>query len=465
MQASPPFQAGMRYLCFLFALLSCFFFPLISAAQNTKLIVNTGTTLKVSGNNLVLQNTDLQCNGTLDASAAALLIIGPNNSSISGAGSKTVQTFTLNTSSSTTLSMLGALTIMGALNFQNGLIDLTSQQITLTPTGSLQGESESSRTITSSTGSVTTTRTGITAPSQYNAGNLGASITSAANLGNLTITRFNKPGVNPGSPGLQGIQRVYFIQPQNNTALNATLRIYYLNAELNGNSASTLTFWKSSDGITWNQLAPDVRNTVSKYVEKSGITDFSYWTLSGSNNPLPLTLLSFRVTCDNDFSLVQWSTGTENSVDHFELERSDNGSSWKLIRQITASNNTNGNTYLIKDPDRKATAFYRLKIVEWSGSFSYSPVFRGGCSELPMPFAVYPNPVTDQATARVSVRQTVNATMLLYDMNGKLLFSNQWQLLPGLNQFPLHLAQLSAGRYIVKLVLPGRTEEAHIVKQ
>ncbi|NML22752.1 T9SS type A sorting domain-containing protein [Pseudoflavitalea sp. G-6-1-2] len=450
------------------AMLSCLCLLLASPAllaQNTKLIISSGTTLKATGNNLVLQNTDLQCDGTLDASAANLLFTGSANTFINGAGSKTVQTFTLNTSPSATLSLLAPVTVSGTLIFQNGLIDLTNQQLTLSPAALLQGESETSHTLSTAGGSVTIAQTGIVNPNQLNAGNLGAMVTTSANLGNFAVTRYNKAGVNPGNPSQQGITRMYLIVPQNNSALNATFRFYYLDEELNGNSSGTLSLWKSNDGITWSSIGADTRNAAGKYVEKSGIADFSFWTLSSLLNPLPLTLLSFRVSCDNDVANIQWQTGSESSLSRFEVERSDNGTDWKKIQQVTATNNTNGFGYSIKDADRKATAFYRLKIVEWSGSVTYSPVFRGGCAELPLPFTVYPNPVTDQAVARISVRQFTNATLQIFNMNGQLMMSNNWQLQPGLNQYLLHFSRLNPGRYIVRLVLPDQKEETHIIKQ
>src|SRR5216684_2662093 len=138
------------------------------------------------------------------------------------------------------------------------------------------------------------------------------------------------------------IQRTFLIQPQNNTALNATLRFYYLDAELNGDNASTLSLWKSSDGITWMQIGADTRNAVSKYVEKAGIADFSYWTLTDLINPLPLTLLSFRTTCEDGYAMLYWQTGVEGGLEYFLVQRSADGLAWTDIGRMAASNNPGG---------------------------------------------------------------------------------------------------------------------------
>lgn len=439
--------------------------PHTAYTQNTTLIIQSGTTMTVTGNNLVLNNTDLQCNGALDASNAAISITGGNNTSFSGAGIPLMQVLNMNTSATSTLTLNCTVRVSDALNFQNGLIDLNGQQLQLTGTGALQSESETSRITGITGGAVTASAAAVSNPNQLNTGNLGASLTTTTNLGNLMISRSHKPASNPGNSGLQGIQRTFLIQPQNNTALNATLRFYYLDAELNGDDPNTLSLWKSSDGITWMQVGADSRNTVSKYVEKTGLADLSYWTLTDAMDPLPLTLLSFKATCQDQYALIQWQTSSEVNTGHFEIERSADGTNWVTIGEIAASNNANGATYVFKDPDPPATAFYRLKIVDFSGAASYSPVFRGGCSDIGLPFMVYPNPSSTQAVAQVSVREGSTGTIQLLSMAGQLLYSTPWNLQPGINQFVLPVSRFAAGTYIVRLLLNNSILETKLNKQ
>ncbi|HSC38633.1 MAG TPA: hypothetical protein VLD19_12200, partial [Chitinophagaceae bacterium] len=205
-------------------------------AQNTRLIVQPGTTLTVANGNLVLNNTDLQSDGALSASNATVLITGNNNTSFGGSGTPLFRVLTLNTSALSTLTLNNTIQVSSALNFQNGLIDLNNHQVQLTGNAVLQSESETSHFKGNTGGSVTASATGVSNPLQLNTGNLGAVITSSANLGNLTISRFHKPAVNPANSSLHGIQRSFLVQPQNNTALNAVFRFYYLNAELNGDN-------------------------------------------------------------------------------------------------------------------------------------------------------------------------------------------------------------------------------------
>ncbi len=76
---------------------------------------------------------------------------------------------------------------------------------------------------------------------------------------------------------------------QNNSALNATLRIYYDESELNGLDETKLALYKSitAEDNSWDLVGGTV-NTTDNYVEVTGVTDLSYWTLGESDKPLRL---------------------------------------------------------------------------------------------------------------------------------------------------------------------------------
>lgn len=439
--------------------------PTILSAQNSKLILQPGSDLTVTGGNMVLYNTDLSAGGVFDASGATVSVRGSNNTSLGGAGTPVIQTLILNTSPATTLTLGTTLNISSALDFQNGLIDLSGNQLQLTGNGILQSEGETSHITGTSGGLVTASASAVNSPNQLNIGNLGAVLTSAANLGLVTISRSHKPATDPHASSMHGIQRTFLITPQHNAALNATLRFYYLDAELAGDDASTLSLWKSLDGVNWTQIGADSRNTTSKYVEKTGLADLSYWTLTDIANPLPLTLLSFKAGCEDTHALLQWQTGSESGIDHFIIESSSDGTVWSPLGAIAATNNPNGADYQYKD-DRSSTAsYYRLEIVGQSGSITYSPVFRGSCGDITLPFMVYPNPAHGQTTAQVAVREAASATLQLFTMTGQLLYVTQWQLQPGINQYLLPVGGLAPGAYVVKLQYKGALLETQLTKQ
>lgn len=434
-------------------------------AQNAAMVIQPGTTVRMAANNLVFSNLDLFCNGSLLAPSGTVWVTGSNNSSFNGAGIPAIQTLQLNTGVSSVLTLNTGLQVSGSLSFQNGLIDLNGQQLQLVGSAVLEGESETSRITGASGGSVTALASGVDAPDQLNIGNLGAMLTSGADLGDVTISRSQVPATNPGNNNLHGIQRTFLIQPQNDAALNVNLRFYYLDGELNGGDAATLSLWKSTDGVGWLQVGADSRDVVAKYVEKDGLSDLSYWTLSDLVDPLPLTLVSFSVICEGSDALVQWQTGEESNMGYFVVQRSADGVNWMSLTKVSATDNATGSAYAYQDNQPSGGGFYRLQIVDNAGNDTYSPIFRGGCSDITLPLMVYPNPAEVQTVAQISVRQAVSANLLIVDLNGRQVYHSGWSLQPGINQLVVPVSGLAAGNYIVKVILPNSSQQTQLIKK
>ena len=425
-------------------------------AQNIALVIRPGTDLTVTGNAMVLRNLDLYCNGSIYGNNGKVWLTGSNNSSYNGTGIAAFRSLTLNTGAGSVLSLNNSgLIVTGTLSFQQGLIDLHGFQLQLKGSGTLQGENESTRITGVSGGSVIASASSVIAPNQVNIGNLGAMITSTANLGAVSVLRVHKPVTNTGHPTMHGIDLAYLIQPANDAALNATLRFYYLNAELDGNDPTTLSLWRSNDGVHWSQVGFDTRNATQKYVEKQGQATLSWWTLSSAANPLPLVQTSFKVTCEGQVALLQWETGQEDNLDYFEIQRSSDGAEWMPLNRVAATNIPTGSSYAYKDNQPASSAFYRIAISDRQGAVGFSPAFSGGCSDVALPLMLYPNPAESHTVAQVSVRQAVSGTLVIMDINGQRVYQAKWNLQPGVNQLSLPVYGLAGGNYIVRLLLPG----------
>jgi hypothetical protein len=130
----------------------------------------------------------------------------------------------------------------------------------------------------------------LNAPTLANPGNLGAIITSSKNLGSVTIRRGHKEQLNV-SGNTPGIRRYYDILPTNDNGLKATLRFQYFDAERSNFNEATLELWKQ-DKKSWTYMGYSSRSASLNYVEKTGISALSRWTLSGVLNSPPVTAVS-----------------------------------------------------------------------------------------------------------------------------------------------------------------------------
>lgn len=142
---------------------------------------------------------------------------------------------------------------------------------------------------------------------------------------------------------------------------------------------------------------------------------------------LPVTLAGFRARLlDNGTVKVEWATLDETNNDRFEIQRSnDNGRSFEKIGQLAGNgNSTVFNNYEFLDANpQKGSNVYRIKQVDFDGSFEYSPIalVEVGNGSEPGKVVIYPNPTTNNGQTSVSLSGNwgANTTATLYDFNGR----------------------------------------------
>ncbi|HKO82610.1 MAG TPA: T9SS type A sorting domain-containing protein, partial [Chitinophagaceae bacterium] len=162
---------------------------------------------------------------------------------------------------------------------------------------------------------------------------------------------------------------------------------------------------------------------------------------------LPVDLINFKATASGNQVLLSWQTATETNNDHFDIERSTNGSGWQKIGIINGYGNSSqllAYSFTDYQPYDKSN-YYRLKQVNSDRSFSYSPVRRINF-ESTVITRIYPNPVKDQLHI-VSKSSDINYDVTITNISGQeVLRKNKVD-----NESTITVAHLPAGVYIIKL--------------
>lgn len=424
---------------------------------SAQLTISSGAQFTLQGNaQLTLQNMDLINNGSFTAGNGVVSFTGNANSNLNGSGTLQFYSIEINKSSGNKMVLQKAITVSQNINFTSGLIDLNGFDIDLSTTGSLMGESENSRVIGANGGRLLFATT-LNNPLAANPANLGAIITTSQNLGNVIIARGHSSQSNGFGNG-NSILRFYDIIPTSNTGLNATLRLSYFDAELNGLNENNLVQWKSTDNIHWSNQGFTTRNTATDFVEKTAINDFSRWTLSTAGNVLPVQLVFFNSKCLGNQTLLQWRTAQEQNSSHFTIERSSDAQSWNAIATINAAGNSNViKDYSFTDNNPSQSNFYRVAQYDIGGAVHYSGILRSSCSAKDL-FSLYPNPT--QSLLYVSVNLTQNSTLSLqmYDSKGALVKQQSENLLQGNNQLILDVKNFAAGTYSLLIKQNGEVK-------
>jgi hypothetical protein len=246
------------------------------SAQQT-LYIAPGTPIKTIDNvNIVLNNTSVVNHGKLQQQKGegSILFEGNDNSTISGTGNTILDKVTIAKSNGTVVAAKNNLSIRSAIEFKSGMMDVTNAVVDLGTEGVLINEAERSHLFSSASGYVKSTNL-LNNPVNSNPGNLGFLISSAADLGKTTIKRGNEAAMIAGQ---SSSSRYYEILPENNSNLNATIRLKYLDAELNGLKESTISFYRPS-GNRWIDVGMDEREMISNYVSKNKVNSLSKFTL------------------------------------------------------------------------------------------------------------------------------------------------------------------------------------------
>lgn len=408
--------------------------------KSTGTFTNNGS-VYISGN--LIQNATTNLNA---ASAGLFRLNGTANQVISGTKQPDFYNLTLDKSSGECQLQTG-FTLSHQLTFTSGNLFLNNQQIDLLNSGELINETATNRIYDNATGTGTVKiiQT-LNAPSSINPGNLGATISSSQNLGSTTITRGHTQQFIVSA---NSITRYYDITPTLNSSLNATLRFSYFDTELNGQPEDELVQWHSSMGNGIWAKKGGTLNMISDYVNLTNLDSFSRASLiSHKIIPLPLKLLVFTAT-KTAFNkvLLQWKTAEEILCSHFDIERSEDGRQWIKIGATPAMGQQGAiQSYQFTDQlPATGSNYYRLKQVDLDDRYDYSPVrlvnFNSQTSVL-----VYPTLIKGSSPLFIAGISPENATMELYDNNGRLLSKTK------LYSNSINLPQLPVGTYHVKVI-------------
>jgi hypothetical protein len=426
---------------------------IIVAAQGIKIM--PGTTFKLTGGSLEVVmsgNTHFENNAAVQSNSLILKATGTGASQIKGSGALGVQQILVNKSAGQSVLLLKNVNVAGDVTFTSGLLDLNGSNLLLADTALLLNETETSR-ITGAAGGSVQIQNNLNSPLAENPGNLGLFITSGANWGNTVIRRSHNTFTNSG--GGSSIARNYYVEPANNTGLNAFLRMYYLNAELNGLDENAFDFYHStSGGVLWTDIGSVSRNTTLNFVNINGVQNVSLFTLSPTNNPLPLLLTDMAASCEHNTASVQWRTSSPQTTALFRIMKSNDGSDWETAADRIAVMPGADHLYIFTDT-KPSYAFYRLESQNLDGTVAYSPVLAAGCNAENFGFSLLQNPVNDKLKIGVTSKNSKTVELQVFDLQGRLMISHPLNISPGVATLDIDAGKLAHGIYMLRINSQG----------
>ncbi len=191
--------------------------------------------------------------------------------------------------------------------------------------------------------------------------------------------------------------------------------------------------------IVWN-------NSQARWEISFTTTGFSGFFLKTSPFVLPLRLISFTGNKTNDANKLQWQTADEVNTKEFIVERSNDGTGFAPITTIAAGNNAANNYQYTDNYQHTGKIFYRLKMVDNDGRFTYSNIIILAGNDINT-FSLYPNPAGN--TLLIETNPVLKITAIqIADIHGRIVFKQQTG---GLSKWIADISALSSGIYIVSL--------------
>ena len=184
---------------------------------------------------------------------------------------------------------------------------------------------------------------------------------------------------------------------------------------------------------------------------------------------LPIELTSFTATCDGRSALVEWTTATEHNNDYFSLERSDDAINFTEIARVAGAGNSiepldySYTDYGIHGGDN----YYRLVQVDYDGTRTATEIIVANCIEPEVAepdVQAYPNPFNGELTLVLDNFGNRAATIEVYDMLGKLIYTEKASAPQNSYETILNLSNLPPAAYMVRVSTNDFVINRNVVK-
>ena len=119
--------------------------------------------------------------------------------------------------------------------------------------------------------------------------------------------------------------------------------------------------------------------------------------ISGKNclsTILPVTLVSFTVHAASGFNSISWIAGNEMNLAKYELQKTNSDSTSAQWITISSFMPQATHIYQFNDQTKQASSFYRLKIIDVNGNYTYSVIIKINNDKANNSLLIYPTPAT-----------------------------------------------------------------------
>jgi hypothetical protein len=178
---------------------------------------------------------------------------------------------------------------------------------------------------------------------------------------------------------------------------------------------------------------------------------YSVW-VQGTVSVVPLSLISFTAQPADEKTDLFWKATNEINTDKYDVQRSINALDFTSLGNI-AARNTNDADYTFADTKLPKTdvLYYRLKIFDKAGTFTYSDLIKVKRKISSFSVAVTPNPVAENSNISLAIEtvKSNNFTITIFNAAGQKFYAKSYNLRAGATRLQIPADKMPAGNYSV----------------
>lgn len=180
---------------------------------------------------------------------------------------------------------------------------------------------------------------------------------------------------------------------------------------------------------------------------------------------LPIKVSSFDAAVKNDVPVLHWTSENQDAnSDRFEIERSLDGKEFNTAGSIHVSSKPNDSyTFTDHNTELAGTIFYRLKMVDKDGKFTYSDTKSVVINKV-FSVKIYPNPISTDARVNISLENSALIKIEINDILGNKIRQVQFNSEKGINEKTVDFSNLSSGSYIIKIQAGNKSKTLSVLK-
>lgn len=214
--------------------------------------------------------------------------------------------------------------------------------------------------------------------------------------------------------------------------------------------------------LEWKLLPTNVTTATLTGLRTNFIYEVQVRTICGSSASPFSSSVSLNTSAGCDIPQITELTARPNSIivtwasiplanTYTVSYRKSGGSGWKdiTVQSLTTSIEI---TELVRQTRYAIRIRANCATVQspWSFTYTMATQPREGMNELAENLSVYPNPTRGEFNVQFSAEEMTNVRLELVDVSGRVLMDSRHQALPGSNNIPVMLNDVSAGVYMLR---------------